>query len=93
TYYKTVTRLADCKADYNVWYNAADANWGKRFVEAERKNGVELNSVAADPMFVNVEKGDLRLKKDSPALKLGFKQIDLKRIGLTGPVGPAAMDK
>jgi len=93
TYYKTVTRLADCKADYNVWYNAADPDWGKRFVEAEQKNGVEQHSVAADPMFVNAAKGDLRLKKDSPALKLGFKPIDVKKIGLRGPVGPAAMDK
>jgi hypothetical protein len=93
TYYKTVTRLADCKADYNVWYNAADPNWGKQFIEAERKNGVELNSAAADPMFVNIEKGDLRLKKNSPALKLGFRPIDMKQIGLRGPVGPAAMGK
>jgi len=93
TYYKTVTRLADCKADYNVWYNAADAEWGRRFIEAERKNGVETNSVAADPMFVNIKKGDFRLKKDSPALKLGFRQIDMGRIGLTGKVGPAAMDQ
>ncbi|MBU4200081.1 MAG: DUF5123 domain-containing protein [Verrucomicrobia bacterium] len=31
----------------------------------------------ADPLFVNPEKGDFSLKPDSPALKLGFKPLDL----------------
>ena len=35
-----------------------------------------------DPKFVDLEKGDLRLKPDSPAWKLGFQRIDLSSIGL-----------
>ena len=54
--------LRDCRADYNLYYNAAD------------------------PLFVDVEAGDLRLKADSPARKLGFEPIDLSRVGpLTSP--------
>ena len=31
---------------------------------------------------MDIEKGDLRLKPDSPAWKLGFQRIDLAKIGL-----------
>jgi hypothetical protein len=34
-------------------------------------------------LFANLKEGDFRLKPDSPALKMGIKQIDLKGIGLT----------
>ena len=38
--------------------------------------------VFADPKFVDIAKGDLRLRPDSPAWKLGFERIDLAKIGL-----------
>ena len=91
TYYKSTTRLADTLADWNVYFNAADANWGRRHLEREQAGGVEAHSLAADPMFANIAKGDFRLKKGSPALALGFRPIDMKRIGLTGKVGPALL--
>ena len=43
---------------------------------------MENESLCADPKFVDIEKGDLRLKPDSPAWKLGFQRIDLASIGL-----------
>ena len=43
--------------------------------------GDDTNSVIADPLFVAPEKFDLRLKPESPALKLGFKPIDLNTVG------------
>ena len=43
---------------------------------------MEKDSLCADPKFVDIEKGDLRLKPDSPAWKLGFQRIDLAKIGL-----------
>jgi hypothetical protein len=39
--------------------------------------------VYADPMFVDLKPWDFRLKPESPALKIGIKQIDLKGVGLT----------
>lgn len=46
---------------------------------------VEANLVDVDPHFVDREKGDFRLKDDSPAFKLGFKPIPFEKIGPTPP--------
>ncbi len=40
------------------------------------------NLTDTDPMFVDGENHDYRLKPESPALKLGFKPIPLEKIGL-----------
>ncbi|OGV43871.1 MAG: hypothetical protein A2X48_05240 [Lentisphaerae bacterium GWF2_49_21] len=40
------------------------------------------NTVSADPGFIDAEKGDYLLKDDAPALKTGFKQISVSKIGL-----------
>ncbi|MDH7601331.1 MAG: right-handed parallel beta-helix repeat-containing protein [Armatimonadota bacterium] len=40
------------------------------------------NLTDQDPMFVDAPNLDFRLKSESPALKLGFKQIPVERIGL-----------
>jgi len=43
---------------------------------------LENNLVDIDPLFVDAQNGDFRLKNDSPALKLGFQQIPVGKIGL-----------
>jgi hypothetical protein len=75
-------RLRDCDVDFNLYYCPNDPNWAKAHFETERKFGIELHSESANPEFVDVDRGDLRLKKDSPALKLGIKPIDMKVMGL-----------
>jgi hypothetical protein len=49
-----------------------------------KKENLELrdNLAGADPGFVAAEKRDFRLRKDSPAWKLGFKKIPTEQIGL-----------
>lgn len=44
--------------------------------------GQDVHSIVGDPLFVDLKKGDYRLKPDSPALKLGFKQIPTEKIGV-----------
>lgn len=44
--------------------------------------GHDKNSIIADPLFVDADKDDYRLKADSPAFKLGFKPIPVEKIGL-----------
>jgi hypothetical protein len=74
--------IKDMRADKNIYWCNQDPQWGQRYLDAERPLGVELDSVCADPMFVDVAKGDLRLKPESPAWKLGFQPIDMSKIGL-----------
>jgi len=44
--------------------------------------GWDQHSIIADPMFENAAKDDYRVKKDSPAFKVGFEQIPTEKIGL-----------
>ena len=48
-----------------------------------KSKGADLHSVYADPMFVDWKNRDFTLKPNSPALKLGIKQIDISTAGLT----------
>ncbi|MDD3586051.1 MAG: right-handed parallel beta-helix repeat-containing protein [Thermoguttaceae bacterium] len=45
------------------------------------KRGLDLGSVAGDAMFVHPDRHDGLLKPESPAFKLGFKQLDLSTVG------------
>ncbi|MCE5328709.1 MAG: right-handed parallel beta-helix repeat-containing protein [Planctomycetaceae bacterium] len=81
---RPLPKLGQCDLDYNLYWNTADKNWGKRHLAKARKAGVERHSLAADPQFVNIAKGDLRLKATSPAWKLGFEAIPMDRIGPQG---------
>ena len=89
TYYKPaylaspdVTLPQHCKADHNVFYSAGDTAFSEEHIAEMQKLGIEENSVSADPLFVDIENGDFSLHPDSPALKLGFKSIDMSAIGL-----------
>lgn len=48
-----------------------------------QKDGLEVNSVIADPLFIDPVKGDYRVKPNSPALKLGFKNFAMDQFGVT----------
>ena len=51
-------------------------------MEAKRKDGIEINSIVADPLFEDIANQNFELKAGSPAFKLGFKKIDMSKIGL-----------
>ena len=52
-------------------------------IDEWRTVGFDKNSIFADPMFQDAENGDYRLKPESPAFNLGFKEFPLDRFGLT----------
>jgi len=53
--------------------------------EWQKKRGQDEGSIIADPKFEDPKAGNFRLKPDSPALKLGFKPIDVSQSGRTTP--------
>ncbi len=68
--------------DYNIYYCAADPALGEEMLEKQQGDGVDAHSLAVDPLFVDPEHGDFRLKPDSLALKLGFVPFDISKVGL-----------
>ena len=74
--------------DHNLYFDARPGTTSDsiRFSGASladwRKRGHDTTSVIADPLFEAPAQFDFRLKKDSPALKLGFKPIDLTTVGV-----------
>lgn len=63
------------------WNNTSWTDW--------QTKGHDVDSLIADPMFVDAERFDFRLKPESPAVKLGIQPIDLTGVGSTLPVPPA----
>ena len=48
-----------------------------------QKLGFDQNSVFANPLFVDPENRDFRVRPESPALKVGFKNFEMGKWGLT----------
>lgn len=72
--------------DYNLYYHA-DGSAGdllKQQRQRSKTKKVDLNSVAADPQFVDLVHGNLSFKKGSPAPGLGIEPLTLEMIGKMG---------
>jgi len=54
-------------------------------LEEWQDKGHDIHSVFADPMFVDPANGDYRVKPESPALKLGFKNFPMDQFGVQKP--------
>jgi hypothetical protein len=72
--------------DKNVYWNPnqPDFPFFRHKFAAWQAMGLDKESVVADPLFVNPEAYDFRLKPGSPALELGFQPIDTSGVGLYG---------
>ena len=75
-------RMKDMDSDFNIYYCKADISKGEKTLAGLRRDGVDKNSSVEDPLFVDIENGDFRLKPGSPALNMGIIPIDISKIGL-----------
>lgn len=68
----------------NVYWNSAGlpVMFQDTDLAGWQAKGHDEGSVVADPMFVDAAKRDFRLRKESPALKMGFMPGDAKKAGV-----------
>ena len=74
--------MKDIDSDHNIYYCKADRSRGDNVLKKLQGDSVDTHSLAVDPLFVDPENGDFRLKPNSPALKLGFVPFDMSKVGL-----------
>ena len=74
--------------DHNLYFDTRSAaapenlKFSGATLEKWQARGHDQHSLISDPLFVAPEKFDFRLRKNSPALKRGFKPIDLSTVGV-----------
>jgi hypothetical protein len=71
--------------DWNDYWDTraprGELKFGNDTPEQWRARGHDQHSIIADPLFVAPDKNDFTIRKNSPALKLGFEPIDLSQVG------------
>jgi hypothetical protein len=72
-----------CAFDNNLYWNASGKPvlFGKKNLSQWQALGQDKHSLIADPLFVDVKKGDFRLQPRSPAAQIGFEPWDLSVVG------------
>jgi hypothetical protein len=79
-------------ANWNLYFNperkVEEIKFAGETWEVWRKRGKDLNSVYADPLFVDPERGDFTLQPGSPAWRLGFQPVDVSKAGPRAQPGP-----
>ena len=77
--------MNDSIVDNNLYFSKKNPQAAKRQLAELQAAGHDLHSISADPQFADIDNGDFSLKADSPALSVGFVQIDTSSIGLQSP--------
>jgi len=73
----------------NLYFDtrAPDIRFAGKSFEEWKAAGHDSKSIVADPLFVNPANFDFRLRPGSPALKMGFQEIDMSTVGPRVPAG------
>jgi hypothetical protein len=79
---RKLARAADADTDHNIYFCAADPDLGEKMLAKQQADGIDMNSLAVDPLFVDPANGNFAFKPASPAMELGIAPFDVSRIGL-----------
>ena len=77
----------DLSTANNVYWSTAGVSDGAFFgldFAAWQARGQDRGSLVADPLFVDPANGDFRLRPESPAFALGFREVDWTQAGVRG---------
>src|SRR5262249_12006716 len=69
--------------DRNLYFRTKPGEWkfAKWTFEEWKAKGQDVHSAIGDPLFADAAAFDFRLRPESPALKMGFRPIDLRDVG------------
>ena len=70
--------------DNNILHTPGQENPSSATV-LQRDSGRDEHSIIADVLFVDSEKGDYRVKSNSPAIAMGFRNFPMNQFGVTSP--------
>ena len=80
--------------DRNLYFNPTkslnEIEFNGNSWDTWQKGGKDTHSMFADPMFADIGNFDFTLKPGSPAFQLGFKNIEISKVGPRQPTGPVA---
>ena len=79
---RALAKAKDADCDDNIYFCAADKALSDTMLEKQQTDGVDMHSLAIDPLFIDPENGNFQLQPSSPALKLGIESLDLSKVGL-----------
>ena len=68
-------------SDYNLFYDPTKWSSGSNLTVWKSSTGFEAHSQAANPQFVGYASDNFALSSTSPALSLGFQQINMSGVG------------
>jgi parallel beta-helix repeat protein len=68
--------------DRNLYWHLGkkEISFAKWSWQEWQQQGMDKDSIFADPLFIDAEQGDFRFKPNSPAVKLQFESIDLASV-------------
>jgi hypothetical protein len=73
----------DTLMNYNLYWDTREKeiSFAGLDIDRWRENGLDTESLIADPLFADPENGDFSLPPDSPAMRVGFRPLDASRAG------------
>jgi parallel beta-helix repeat protein len=71
------------RLDHNLYYSVGwlPIEFSKWSFQDWQKRGQDIHSRIANPLFVDPQHGDFSLESGSPAVKVGFRPIDISKVG------------